>query len=417
KVPTSKVSTVLTELVNAFNAAPVEIVDPEDGNATPNASYTEESIDETETYTYDVLDYNYVYKFNGKEISINVAKYKSLGLSLTNEDLTTTDGTMVEDFENAVRNIWTSQLASITEGKSVSDTIIYDHSLSGADEYLVTEFGYHVYVNLTSSISTYFATDADDDYTFIAFPSLISMQIYQYEADNSSETGYVSFSDLYKDYTNAEDELADATDDTIVALEAALADAQAEIVTRISDMGLDMTFDTFMLALTEYNDNSTYVQSQITNWYSDIYTEYSGSTYYQLMLLRQVAENVDKFSYTNGNSLAELQEAIDYYVSSYESSLTYINSDYDKATLLLTAMTRLNGDSYAADAYTANLFPGEAAIAGKAGIVPINALALAYDELSAQATSLYNSLKDSTDLTAEELADLTELATLAGVIE
>lgn len=86
----------------------------------------------TEWVDLDITDYEY-------------AKYKSAGLVIKFESLTTTAGVMVEPFENAVRAIWNE---SETDNEFGEKVVIYDDSY---EDYLITSFGYHVYVNLTTT--------------------------------------------------------------------------------------------------------------------------------------------------------------------------------------------------------------------------------------------------------------------------
>lgn len=79
--------------------------------------------------------------------TIEVAKYKTAGLSVKFESLGEfTNGKMVKPFEDAVRSIWEANPSSQTH-------IPYGSAPNEEGEwtYLVTEFGYHCYVN-TSTI-------------------------------------------------------------------------------------------------------------------------------------------------------------------------------------------------------------------------------------------------------------------------
>lgn len=76
--------------------------------------------------------------------SYKYSAYKTAGLLIKFESLTTTAGVMVKPFEDAVRQIW-NEAANTQFG---SNTVIYDKTYK---DYLVTEFGYHVYVNLTTT--------------------------------------------------------------------------------------------------------------------------------------------------------------------------------------------------------------------------------------------------------------------------
>ncbi|HOH18152.1 MAG TPA: hypothetical protein PK087_02385, partial [Bacilli bacterium] len=89
----------------------------------------------------DVIDgINYTFK------DIEIAKYKSAGLTILYQDLGTfVNGTMVAEFSDAVRTLWKTDPTSKTP-------TVYGLNPDGQKNwsYLVTEFGYHVYVNLES---------------------------------------------------------------------------------------------------------------------------------------------------------------------------------------------------------------------------------------------------------------------------
>lgn len=127
-------SAKLDAIVSAFNAAPYAVVDPD----------TNEYI--------DVCDSNgnlYKYYLELGDIKIDLAKYKSAGLCLKHETLSSFGaGEMVEQFENAAKEIWAADME-----KGLTDNItIYKNS--EGDYNIETKFGYHLYVNLGSSLLT-----------------------------------------------------------------------------------------------------------------------------------------------------------------------------------------------------------------------------------------------------------------------
>lgn len=93
------------------------------------------------------------YEYNGIEVS----KFKSAGIVGKFESLGNfTNGRMVEEFNDAAKSIWDAAKPQwdemISEGKDVKaieEITIYDLELNEDEkhEYLVTAFGYHVYVN------------------------------------------------------------------------------------------------------------------------------------------------------------------------------------------------------------------------------------------------------------------------------
>ncbi|MGD9605612.1 MAG: hypothetical protein AB7V00_05650 [Bacilli bacterium] len=89
----------------------------------------------------DVID-GIDYTFKGMEIS----KYKTAGLTIMYQDLGTfANGTMVDEFSDAVRTLWKADPTSTTP-------TVYglNPTLNGVWSYIISEFGYHVYVNLES---------------------------------------------------------------------------------------------------------------------------------------------------------------------------------------------------------------------------------------------------------------------------
>lgn len=77
-------------------------------------------------------------------VTINLSEYKACGLSLKWESLGTfTNGSMVEQFNDAVKAIWDQDMKdNVTKRVTVSETI-------------ETQYGYHVYINLASNTLSY----------------------------------------------------------------------------------------------------------------------------------------------------------------------------------------------------------------------------------------------------------------------
>lgn len=94
-------------------------------------------------YVPIIDDYKEQYKYTLEcgEYTIDLAKYKSAGLTLTYQNLSSfSNGSMVEAFNDAAKEIWEKDFAD----KEFNRITVYDKPIE-------TEFGYHLYVNLNSS--------------------------------------------------------------------------------------------------------------------------------------------------------------------------------------------------------------------------------------------------------------------------
>lgn len=108
------------------------------------------------------------YVFEG----IEVAKFKSAGLTVKFEDLAEiTNGEMVEEFEAAVKSIWLANPDS-------DSMVIYN-------DYIQTQYGFHVYANLTT---TPLATWEDTDGNTHILPSLEIIKLYIEDAADEDLT-------------------------------------------------------------------------------------------------------------------------------------------------------------------------------------------------------------------------------------
>ena len=103
------------------------------------------------------------------------SKAKTANLDIKFESLTISAGQMVSEFEAAVRAIWNKAEANNSFG---SEPVIYDKTY---DDYLVTKFGYHVYVNLTTTNRTTIAVAGVD--TVVGLPT--QEQVVAYEKNDA----------------------------------------------------------------------------------------------------------------------------------------------------------------------------------------------------------------------------------------
>ncbi len=415
QVDEDEISTVLNGIVSAFDNALLPLVD----GTTPNVRYTKETLSGSEVTDY-LFDYQYEYYQDGALTplaTIDVSKYKAMGFKLTCEDLTVTAGTMVSEFEDAVRQIWNSQLDKLVVDGSNNDVVIYDHSFTapkyenydedtdtesvlndnGTNTYLATTFGLHVYVNLSSDLSAYFTTNTDGDKVFIEIPDIKFAQMYVYDKNEVAEEDYVALATLYSDYETAKEDND----------EKRLADLKTKIEAANEKLGFGLSFDEFYALLEEYaGDNANYVSTQLSTYftayssssqtsnatYSMVFGDYVSSTYYHLTYMNDLLAkvNASKVDLADGNEYEALLESyVSYFIDSYYksfASINFINGNADGLEELLDALACVKDvsayDTVASSAMTA---------------------------LKDFATNAYNALS------AEEQADLETKAIAAGI--
>ncbi|MDD4212001.1 MAG: hypothetical protein PHY42_01175 [Bacilli bacterium] len=100
------------------------------------------------------------------------SKAKTCGLNIKFETLSgITAGQMVPEFEAAVRTIWDEAEANDTFG---AESIIYDKTF---DDYLVTKFGYHVYINTSTTNRTTLKVSNVD--TIVPLPTMGQILMYE----------------------------------------------------------------------------------------------------------------------------------------------------------------------------------------------------------------------------------------------
>ena len=135
-------ATKLQAVADAFTAAPYAVKDA-DGNYVHAIDGTGKEVE---------------YVLESAGATVNVSKYKSLGLTVVYQSLGAfTNGQMVEPFEKAARAIWEQDMADEEYNRitvypeGISEEYMTENELT---EDIVTEFGYHLYVNLSSTKAT-----------------------------------------------------------------------------------------------------------------------------------------------------------------------------------------------------------------------------------------------------------------------
>lgn len=191
KVKPSEQSTILDEIATAFDEAPSFI----DGKGTT----TEEQQNYVDSATLNGNKLYYSTKFDSslinytkviRGVSIKVSEYKNLGISVKKEDLgTVTQGQMVEEFENALKQMWLdkeSKEDGMLKGESVEENVLYDTYLDNNNgEFLVTEYGYHVLV------ATKFTARSVSEKKVIKLPTLD--EVRQYESNDEASEDLTDF--------------------------------------------------------------------------------------------------------------------------------------------------------------------------------------------------------------------------------
>ena len=411
-----EIDTELKALVSAFDDSSLALSD----GGLPQIDYTEDTLN-GHTRSLNYFKYTYNYFAEGATFptyTIEIHKYKELGFKLTCEDLTITQGTMVSEFEDAVRQIWNSQLDRLVKETSITETVVYDHSFNapeykgynedtsteyvvndnGTKSYLTTTYGLHVYVNKSCDLSAYFTTNKDNDKVFTALPDLKYVQMYVYDYTETSDPDYISLGSLYDEYKAA-------TEDND---EVRFASAKEKIEKAKAKLGFDaLSFDDFYALLKNYADeDSYYISSQLSTYFTSYtsdsssssasfsmaFADYRSSTYYHLCYMRDIVAkaNNSKVALTDGNDyLDKLKDYANYFVDSYSNAfqtIYFLSGSKESTKDLLNALACING----IDAY--NDVCGDA----------INAL-------KTYATNAYN------NLSAEDKADLQEAANKAGI--
>lgn len=185
KTKKSSQGNVLQQIVDAFDAAPKFVA---------NVAQTTEAQQQhfqSDLYKDEVGESVIELTAEFKQVVINVSEYKTLGLQVKYEDLgTVTAGQMVENFENALKLMWNKENNSdqgMQEGTALETNTFYTPTeYAGAEQYLATEFGYHVLVaNKFTGRAT--AKDSEKVVKTISVPT--RHQVDLYEAGGEDETG------------------------------------------------------------------------------------------------------------------------------------------------------------------------------------------------------------------------------------
>ena len=223
------------------------------------------------------------YTTTTKTIEIEVAKYKTAGLNVKFEDLgTITQGQMVENFENAVKALWNDRAkdsAQMNKGETDESLAFYDLDFSDG-EYLCTEYGYHVL----------------------------------------TVTSFTARTTANKSVTTTGDDGTESTK------------TEATIVKPLSLKDLEDIISVYENDTEDIDD--TYQLSQISNFFTNIKSDFTSSYYYQYTIMNEFLNIIDSFEF-NGVGKEDASRIVSYYKDTYCTSMTYIKNDYDTAINLM----------------------------------------------------------------------------------
>lgn len=231
-------TTKLNNIVSAFSNAPYDVT----GRPTVVNSSNEQ--------------YKYVLEYPGG--SIDIAKYKSAGLHVKFESLGKfTEGKMVKEFEDAAKSIWEKDKE---DNDSNRITIYADSESKHAIE---TQFGYHLYINLSSTFVKEYVSNGETVAT--AIPSLQEIR----------------------------------TSNMIAALNALITDETSDSDKEKIDAKVKELQDTL----------SSDATSAISTYYSTVITEFTGS-YFSALLQQHDIAKMASGAWTNGTVTVTLNSTI-----------------------------------------------------------------------------------------------------------
>ena len=272
KTKASSQATVLGNIVDAFDAAPKFVA-----NVAQNTAAQQEYINNLYAQNDDKsgeLETPVEYTAEFKGITLEVSKYKTLGLEVKYENLgTVTAGQMVENFENALKLMWNTQNvkdAGMQSGTALESNELYA-DYAKENEYLTTEFGYHVLVANKFTGKTVKTYEKAENPIIITLPSYDHVLVYEEDGEGVDE-------------------------------------------------------------LLDYNI------AQVETYYAPIAKDFAQSYYYQISVMKGLVEalsNGNKLTFANAAAKERTLKLAEYYIETYYEALTYISVGYKAATNLM----------------------------------------------------------------------------------
>ena len=274
KVKKSSQGSVLQEIVDAFDAAPKFVAGVEQTTKAQQEYVDNNELLVEKNEQGEIISREIEYTTTIRGYELELSKYKTLGLEVTYQDLgTVTADKMVENFENALKVMWNAQNnndSGMQSGTALETNEFYqDYS---KDEFLTTEFGYHVLIANKFTGRTVAINDATESKVKVpvTLPSFEDVLIYE---EDGEEVNNLS------EY------------------------AEKQIETFYSTVAKDFS--------------SSY-------WYQ-LNT--------MLQLLEDIKGT--KLQFVDSEAVAKIEKISKYYVDSYYASLTYISEGYDYAMDLM----------------------------------------------------------------------------------
>lgn len=256
--------TVLDEIVDAFDSAPNFILGK--GNTT----------EEQEQYIKDAaLNGNKLYwdaKYNDtlikytktiKGVTIKVSEYKNLGISVKTEDLgTVAQGKMVEEFENALKQMWQDKDANdegMAKGEALVDNVLYDDYIDNSKgEYLITEYGYHVL------IANKFTARSVSDKKVLKLPTLEEVRIYESDDPDKEELTDFQEAQIKAYYTNIKSDFESSYKYQMALMNNILADVNSGKFNWADDATTTNLVETIKYLIEQYYSGLSYIKNDYT---------------------------------------------------------------------------------------------------------------------------------------------------------
>ena len=370
---------------------------PKDYYGIGNANYLASS-EGFVVLAFTSANYSSFFKTVGSTSSSSAAKTRVHALMASYEELHAADAGF-ESFEELFAEWVKADDKTASEAKILA---VFKDKLAMDD---VTAF---------SDVEDFFKTYVNDRYAFIAFPELEYVLMYLYDQSKKNEDDYVSLSDLYSDYEDAvkDNEGIDTAKEAVMKI----------VEKYINDASLNVnftSFDAFLPYLTKYadSDTSAYYKASVTTWFTTyssssstlVYGNFASTTYANREMFTTLLNNLN----ANFNASDEVKDVmnklVETSIDNATSSLSYLAfTKGDKAAVesLLNAVLAIKDFDLSDEKVLDVLFTyGNEYSAEKTTFTAVMSTLSTYAKAQYQA------------LSAEDKAELADLATAAGLVD